>query len=60
MYIGNLNVADMKKVITKGNIKKWFKGGDAFHNKFYFPPPDYGTRRLIFKRMIEAKGGKLD
>ena len=48
MYIGNLNVADMKKVLTKGNIKKWFKGGDAWHNKFYFPVPDYGTRRLIF------------
>ena len=49
MIIGCLNQADFKK-INKKNVKAIFKGE---RNKFYFPCPDYGTRRQIFKRMIK-------
>jgi hypothetical protein len=53
--IGCLNECDFKKV-NKKNIKGIFKGDK---NKWYFPCPDYGTRRQIFKHMIDRAGGKL-
>ena len=41
MIIGCLNQCDFKK-INKKNVKAIFKGD---RNKYYFPCPDYGTRR---------------
>jgi len=56
MVIGCLNECDFKK-INKKNVKAIFKGT---MNKWYFPCPDYGTRRQIFTSMIRrAGGGKL-
>jgi len=57
MVIANLNVAETKKMIFKKDLTKLFKR--EMRNKFYFPPPNYGTRGLIFKSMIEKAGGHL-
>jgi len=57
MVIANLNCAETKKLIFKKDLSKLFKRD--MRNKFYFPPPNYGTRALIFKSMIENAGGYL-
>jgi SpoVK/Ycf46/Vps4 family AAA+-type ATPase len=58
MVIGNLNVASLKKGgISKKDINKFFKPN--LKNKFYFPTPNYGTRKLIFESMIKDSGGCL-
>ena len=56
MVIGNLNVPDQKQ-INKKDIVKFFK--KDLKNKFYFPPPNYGTRKLIFETMVQKSGGQL-
>jgi len=56
MVIGNLNVASLKKGgVSKKDINKFFKPN--LKNKFYFPTPNYGTRKLIFQKLIKDAGG---
>lgn len=56
MVIGSLNIPDQKQ-INKKDIQKFFK--KDLKNKFYFPTPNYGARKLIFETMIKNMGGKL-
>ena len=43
MVICTIKRANLKE-INKKEFGMYFKKGDGRHNKFYFPPPNYGTR----------------